>query len=339
MKQMKSAIVGCGNIYPVHAEALKNMKKTKLEYMIDIKKERAKKAAQKYNCSYLTDYKKLLKKNIDVVHICTPHHLHRPMAVDFLKAGINVLVEKPMALNYNEAKKIIAVENKSSANLGVCFQNRFNENNQKAKKILQKKTLGEIKGIKAIVSWHRGKDYYLKDEWRGKYETEGGGVLINQAIHTLDLVQWFGGKVESLKANVDTRVLEKIIDVEDTVDATLFFDNQAVAIFYATNTFSSNSPIEIVIDCEKGSLRLFDDQLIIKKGEQIKAFQEENDTNYKKYWGYGHKKLIKAFYQDLRNKSSDNTISAQEGIKTLELIKFINKSAQKDKKYYLNGGN
>jgi len=259
------------------------------------------------------------------------------MAIKFLKENINVLVEKPLALNYEDGRKLIKAAAKSKAQLGVSFQNRFNENNQRAKKIINDGSLGKIKGIKGLVTWHRDKDYYLKDEWKGFYDTEGGGVLINQAIHTLDLIQWFGGTVEAVKGNIDTRVLDKVIEVEDTADATLYFKDGFTGIFYATNAFSSNSPIEIEIDCEKGNMRLFDDQLIIKKENQLDSFIENNDSDYKAYWGYGHQILIDSFYDDLENEIKENTITAAEGIKTLELIKGINTSSKTGKKYYLKG--
>ncbi|RAK05462.1 putative dehydrogenase [Halanaerobium saccharolyticum] len=337
MKKLKAAIIGCGNIYPVHADILASKENVELKHMIDIKENRAQKAAEKYNCEYLTDYSKLLDKELDVVHICTPHFLHSPMAIKFLESEINVLVEKPLALNYAEGRKLIQAAEKSRAHLGVAFQNRFNENNQRAKKILEAETLGKITGIKGLVTWHRDRDYYLNDEWKGFYKTEGGGVLINQAIHTLDLIQWFGGPVKAARGNVDTRVLDDVIEVEDTADATLFFEADFNGIFYATNAFSSNSPIEIEIDCEKGSMRLFEDQLLIKKDGQIDNFKENSDTDYKAYWGYGHQRLIDGFYQDIWNDTQSNTINAQEGIKTLELIKAINTSSKNRSKYYLTG--
>ncbi|PUU93474.1 Gfo/Idh/MocA family protein [Halanaerobium sp.] len=337
MEKLKSAIIGCGNIYKVHADALQKNENAELKYVVDIREERAKTAAEKYNCSYIIEYEELLEKDIDVVHICTPHFLHSPMAVKFLEADINVFVEKPMALNYEEGIKIIEALRGSQAKLGVCFQNRFNNINQQTKKILESGRLGAIKGIKGFVTWNRDEEYYLKDDWKGFYETEGGGVLINQAIHTLDLMQWFGGPVEAVKGNVDTRVLKEVIEVEDTAEATLYFEDGAVGIFYATNTFSQNSPIEIVIDCEKGSLRLYDDQLIVTKNRESKALiSSDNKGKYKSYWGNSHYKTIDNFYQDLIEGNYNNTVIAAEALKTLELIKNINQSASSQKKCYLN---
>ncbi|MFW5979531.1 MAG: Gfo/Idh/MocA family protein [Halanaerobium sp.] len=337
MEILKAAVIGCGNIYPVHADVLSSRENVELKYMVDIKKDKAQKAAEKYGCEYLTDYTELLNRNVDVVHICTPHFLHAPMAIKLLKENINVLVEKPLALNYEQGKELMNAAENSKAQLGVSFQNRFNENNQRAKKILKDGSLGKIKGIKGLVTWHRDKDYYLNDEWKGFYDTEGGGVLINQAIHTLDLIQWFGGTVKAVKGNIDTRVLDDVIEVEDTADATLYFKDDFNAIFYATNAFSSNSPVEIEIDCEKGNMRLFNDQLLVKKEDQLDSFKEKSDSGYKTYWGYGHQMLIDSFYNALQTKTKKNIITAAEAIKTLELIKGINTSAKTRKKYYLKG--
>ncbi|MEC9491033.1 MAG: Gfo/Idh/MocA family oxidoreductase [Halanaerobiales bacterium] len=332
MQKIKAAVIGCGNIYQVHADAIKEVENVELKYVVDIREERAKKAANRYNCSYFVEYEELLNKDIDVVHLCTPHFLHAPMAIKFLEVGINVFVEKPLALNFEEGQKIIAAQARSQAKLGVCFQNRLNKINQQAKKIIKKGQLGEIKGIKGVVTWQRSQDYYLRDDWKGFYETEGGGVLINQAIHTLDLMQWFGGRVKAVKGNIDTRVLNNVIEVEDTAEATLYFENGAIGIFYATNTFSQNSPVEIVIDCEQGSLRLFDNQLIITKCEQKRLISDDKQAEYKSYWGNSHYKIIELFYQDLIAGSNKNTVTAAEGLKTLTLIKYINQSAQKNKK-------
>ncbi|SIR31208.1 Gfo/Idh/MocA family protein [Halanaerobium kushneri] len=337
MKKLKSAIIGCGNIYKVHADALQELENAELKYVVDIREKRARNAAEGYNCDYIIEYEELLDKKIDVVHICTPHFLHSPMAVKFLEAGVNVLVEKPLALNYKEGNKIIETLSKSQTKLGVCFQNRFNNNNQQAKNILESGRLGKIKGIKGFVTWHRDQEYYLKDDWKGYYKTEGGGVLINQAIHTLDLMQWFVGPVKAIKGNVDTRVLNEIIEVEDTAEATLYFENGAVGIFYATNTFSQNSPVEIVIDCGKGSLRLFDDQLLITDNKESKSIiNTTSGGKYKSYWGNSHYKLIKTFYQDIIAGYYTETVNATEGLKTLELIQYINQSAINQKKCYLS---
>ncbi|MFW5985398.1 MAG: Gfo/Idh/MocA family protein [Halanaerobiaceae bacterium] len=328
------AIIGCGNIFGVHAEAVQKYKNAELKAVVDIKKEKAVKAAAKYDCSYFTDYQEMLKeKEIDVVHICTPHYLHAPMSIDSLKAGKHVLVEKPMAENLDNAQKMIEVKNRHpEQHLGIVFQNRYNTTSQKARQLIQKGELGKLKGIKGIVTWYRNDDYYLQDEWRGKWETEGGGVLINQAIHTLDLVQWLGGELEAVKGNFDTRVIESI-EVEDTADATLFFKDDKKGIFFASNCFSTNSPVEIVIHGEEGLLKLQNNNLILEKEDgSIDLRSEEGNDEFKSYWGQGHESLISDFYNNIRENRQDY-VTAEEGIKSIEIIHGIYESSKNDQKY------
>jgi hypothetical protein len=172
------------------------------------------------------------------------------------------------------------------------------------------------------VTWHRDKEYYVNSSWRGRFETEGGGVLINQAIHTLDLMQWFGGKVDSIKGHVDTSVLEDIIEVEDTANATIYYENGAIGIFYATNTFTTNSPVEIQMDFEKGSLRLCGGKLVLSqnKSETLVVDDSKKNIKYKSYWGYSHEKQINEFYKAVLNKAYSGYVSIKEGNKAIKMI-------------------
>lgn len=329
MEKLKIAVIGCGNIFPVHADLITAWEQADLMAVVDIEKSRAKKAADKYNCAYYTNYKEMLKnERLDIVHICTPHYQHSSMAIDFMENSLDVLVEKPVALNSQRAAKMIKVAKNTGRRLGVVFQNRFNENNIKAKEILRSGRLGPIKGIKAIITWHRDEEYYLQDEWRGKFATEGGGVLINQAIHTLDLMQWFVGEMESVKGHVDTRCLQSVIEVEDTAEANIFFKNGSHGIFYASNCFSANSPIQIEIVCKKGSILLEGGNLQIDSNEIADQYIDTKTTTYKSYWGYGHKTLIEGFYKDVLAGTNKYTISAEEGIKSLQLIEGIYESSK-----------
>src|SRR5690554_994027 len=338
MNKLRSAIIGCGNIHEAHADSIKNNEDAELVAVVDIKENRAKRTAIKYGCKYFQDYLELKNLDLDVVHICTPHDLHVSMAINMMKNGYDVLVEKPIALNLKEANKMNNFSKKSGRRLGVVFQNRFNKNSQYVKKIIQKKEMGKILGIKGFVTWHRDKDYYLKDEWRGSYNTEGGGVLISQAIHTLDLIQWFGGKIDSVKGSRDIRVLDDIIEVEDTAEATLYFADNTVGLFYATNCFSTNSPVEIEIHFEKGIVRLIGNKLIVNNKEINFSDDKNRNDSYKNYWGYGHEKLIDGFYKDILHKTNLFTIDGSEGIKSLKLIEGINISHKTGKKYDLYSG-
>ncbi|MDP4090155.1 MAG: Gfo/Idh/MocA family oxidoreductase [Bacillota bacterium] len=330
MKKLRSAIIGCGNIHVNHAKALMNSDFGELAAVVDINENRAKAAAEKYNCKYYLDYKEMLKdNNIDVVHICTPHFLHSTMAIDSIAAGKHALVEKPVAVSVERAMEMIAAKDKYKKHLAVAFQNRYNNTSLKAKEIIEQGTLGKVRGLKAIVTWSRDKNYYLNDEWRGKWETEGGGVLINQAIHDLDLLQWFGGPMDSIKGNADLRVLNDVIEVEDTADATIRFKSGAVGIFYATNCYSMNSSVLIEIHLEDGMLRIEEGELfLIRDGAKtLLCSDTSSDSTAKSYWGEGHRKMIKSFYESIMNDDTKGYVTGEESIKSLQIIEGIYKSS------------
>ncbi len=324
MNRLNAAIIGCGAIHGNHANPIISCPEANLVAVCDINEEKARAVAEKYNCRFYTDYKEMLDQaDIDVVHICTPHYVHAPMAVDAMRKGKHVLTEKPMAMTPEEAREMIRVSEETERVLGVCFQNRYNATSVKIKELLESGKAGRILGAKAFVTWHRDEKYYTESGWRGTWETEGGGVLINQAIHTLDLLQWFLGDIESIHANVDTRLLKGVIAVEDTAEATIRYRNGASALFYATNCYPANSPVEIEIICENATIKLSDQLTIKYKDGETETVSEENPkTGEKSYWGSSHKYLIHDFYKKL-SEGAPFGIDGKAGIKALEMIRAI----------------
>jgi UDP-N-acetyl-2-amino-2-deoxyglucuronate dehydrogenase len=330
MNKLKAAIIGCGAIYRNHADALVDSQFAELKLVVDINEERAKQAAQDYNCIYSTDFYKVLEdKTIDVIHLCTPHYLHGVMAKAAMKSGKHVFTEKPMSISTKEAKEMIKDSKEYNRHLAVCFQNRYNNTSVKAKEILEGGSLGSIKGVKGFVTWYRDENYYTESGWRGSFSTEGGGVLINQSIHTIDLIQWLAGGITRVKANVDTRKLDKVIEVEDTADATFVFNNGSHGIYYATNCYSTNSPVEIEIHCEKGMIQLKDEQLYvtIDGKTELVASDKIGNNKYKSYWGLSHSIHINNFYRGVIEDNSEYYVTGEEGIKTLEIIEAIYRSS------------
>lgn len=328
-KALNAAIIGCGTIYKNHAEAVTALDNVRLYAVCDIDAQKAQQASAQYGCSFYTDYHELLRdENIDVVHICTPHYLHATMAIEAMKNGIHVLTEKPIATSVEDALSMVTAAQETGMSLGVCFQNRYNATSQRIKEILHPDISGAILGAKALVTWHRDEKYYSESSWRGSLEKEGGGVLINQSIHTIDLIQWFMGRMTAVKAHVDTRLLQGIIEVEDTADATFLFENGSSCVFYATNNYAANSPIEIEIVCERAVITLRD-KLIISYADGKTEVVEENDkaTGSKAYWGCSHEALIRDFYDALQL-NRPFAVDGLEGIKAIEIIKAIYKSSE-----------
>ncbi|RCX18610.1 putative dehydrogenase [Fontibacillus phaseoli] len=333
--QIGSAIVGAGAISPLHADSIAKLNGVHLKMMVDNDPGKAAEAAEKYHCEAAGDMQTLLdREDIQVVHLCTPHHLHAGMAIGLLRSGKHVLTEKPMAHHLHAAEALLREASRSPAQLGIAFQNRYNASSRKIREIIDAGTLGRLLGLKGIVTWDRGPAYYTSSPWRGRWATEGGGVLINQAIHTLDLLQWFGGEVASIHGSASTDALGDTIEVEDTAHAHIRFTNGARALFYATNAYVSNSPVELELVFEQGVLQQRNDCLhLIQHGcetllcEPPITLDEQGLVTGKSYWGTSHQLLIEDFYDHVRS-GTRFPIHAGEGIKTLRLIADLYASSQ-----------
>ncbi|WP_342422730.1 Gfo/Idh/MocA family oxidoreductase [Paenibacillus sp. FSL E2-0178] len=329
MNPIGAAIIGCGAIAPLHARAIASIDYARLLAVVDSDPVQAAQSAQDYGCEGLTDYKQLLERaDIGIVHLCTPHHLHAGMAVELLKAGKHVLTEKPMALDVPSARLIQAAADQAEGQLGVVFQNRYNDPSVRIKTMIDSGELGALICMKGVVTWTRSSDYYKNSSWRGRWATEGGGVLINQTIHTLDLLQWFGGEISSVKGSVTIDVLNDVIEVEDSAHACISFKNKVRGLFYGTNAYGVNSPVELELVFEQGTLLQRRDCLYLLKDGQETLLSEPatGSTGGKSYWGTGHSRLIHDFYAHIRD-GRKFWIDAAEGIKALELIDGIYKSS------------
>ena len=336
---MKVCIVGCGAIGPVHARAVCNAKNAELYAVCDNNKERADSLSEKYKVKVFYDFDEMLCDNeIDSVHICTPHYLHVPMAKKVLEKGKYVILEKPAAINYAELDELCEYDKKYPKKLGFILQNRRNKRIQVLKDcILNDAGKGNFIGAKAFHMWSRTPEYYANDSWRGKWSTEGGGALINQAVHSLDLVDWLCGGISAVRASISTKLLDDCIEVEDTVDALLDLKNGARACFYAVNTYTQNSPVNIEINYENVTYRYADEYLYrIKKGQIPEIIAGENvDVGWKNYWGDGHLGVIDSFYNVMCGEDGEY-ISLSDGISSAKAVLAIYESAKNGgKKVYI----
>jgi len=316
---MKISLIGCGGIGKVHAQVIAESGHTFLS-CCDEKPAQAEAFAQAYGCTPYACLRDMLDAETpDVIHICTPHYTHVPLAVYALKRNIHVVLEKPAASFASDIDVLLDAADRSAAQTAVCFQNRYNASSQYAKQFLADKQLGSIIGARAFVSWSRRGGYYTDSDWRGSLNTEGTSVLINQSIHTLDLVQYLIGQeprvVEGSTAN---RTLKGVINTEDTAEACLTFDGNVTAIFHATVAYRSDAAITVEILCEDGTLAIDGDDIIVtnKDGQTKPALTRAADALGKSYWGSGHKAIITDFYQHLEA-GKKFPLDAREGCKAL----------------------
>jgi predicted dehydrogenase len=233
MKKLHFGIVGVGNIAPLHALAIQALPEAELVAVVTRNAERGQAFTEKYGGVWQPDYAELLQRpEVDAVAICTPHDLHAPMAIAAALAGKHVLCEKPMARTTAECDAMIEACDRAGVTLGVVFQSRFEPLSLQLKRLLDEKTLGRILWSSANTIWYRSDDYYRSGLWRGTWAHEGGGVLINQAIHAIDLMLWLTGMPDRVTAQ--TRTLNHAIEVEDGVIAMLEYADNRLGLIQAT---------------------------------------------------------------------------------------------------------
>lgn len=330
MRTRHAAIIGGGAIHTCHVEALRHVPSVVLRAIVDIDGDKGKKLAADYGCQFYQDYREMLLDDvIDVVHICTPHDWHKPMILAALAAGKQVFCEKPMVMSALDVAEIQAAASAAERHVGICYQNRLNPSSLAIADCIAQNTLGNMRAIKAVLTWSRFGDYYTASPWRGSFATEGGSLLINQAIHTLDLMQWFGQGVSRLKGVVDNALHEDEIDTEDSAMATMQFNNGARGLFYASNCHVSDSPLLMELEFERGMLRLTDNELWqICGDERLRlACDASPDGVGKSYWGVGHQQAIGQFYRALDHAATEPYCGINEAAKSLQMVNAIYQSS------------
>lgn len=313
---MRSAIIGLGVIGKVHA-SLAVAKGNEIVALCDTDESRALYAKEAWakDAEIYTDYKEMLAKaKPDVVHICTPHYLHADMVIEALSRGVNVLCEKPLCIRYEDIGRILTAEEASSAILGVCHQNRYLAPNLFAKDYLKDKTLLAAHGS---VVWKRDAAYYAKDAWRGKWETEGGGTLINQALHTLDLTMWFSGDPEAVLATTANLTLKNEIEVEDTVFAR--FEGDVPFTFLGTNTAAADLPVQITLHLSDHTVLTVLPSTVLINGVPVPSASVNKKSYGKECYGSGHETLIADFYACAKE-GRRFPIDGREGARVIRLI-------------------
>ncbi|RLF14151.1 MAG: gfo/Idh/MocA family oxidoreductase [Thermoprotei archaeon] len=326
-KLVRAAVVGLGAIGPVHIKGYLQCEHAELVAVCDTRKELVKKWSKELKVDGYTSYIELLKReDIDAVSICTPHYLHAPMTIAAAVHGKHVLVEKPMATSLMEADEMIKACREAGVKLGVIFQSRFAEGPRKVKKAIEEGKLGKIVMAEAIVKWFRSDTkYYHADKWaeswRGKWSTEGGGALINQAIHTIDLFQWFLGPVDHLYGLYGTYT--HTIEVEDAAVAVLKFKNGALGVIEGTVSMPKEYQVtRISILGSKGYVVLDGTEIKVWKVEGEEIAKEEKEEGVKETLKVApdlHALQIKDFVESIIE-NREPLVNGEEGRKSLEII-------------------
>lgn len=324
----RAAVIGLGDISSIHLAAIAGNPEIELCAVCDIASEAEKRAPE--GVPFFTDYKEMLREAApDCVHVCLPHYLHYPVSKDCAEHGVNVFCEKPVALNTAQALEFAELEAEHpELHLGICLQNRLNESVEMLKDIIESGEYGKVRGTKGIVLWARPKQYYDSKPWRGKWETAGGGCMINQSVHTLDLLYFLGGPIKSLRASV-SQLLDYGIEVEDTVAAQLVYENGAKGLFMATNANYKNESVQLSVQLEKAEFAIIENVLyrIREDGSREELCKDARLPGSKFYYGASHAKLIARFYQALEE-GTDHYIHVRDAVMSVRLIDAVQEAGR-----------
>lgn len=253
-------IVGCGVIAPTHAEAIAATEGTHLVAVCDVDPEKAQKIGEKYDVPYYTDLSAFSQHpGLEVACVCVPSGLHAQVGIPLAKSGKHLLVEKPIDVTVQAAKALIQACEEAQVKLGVISQHRFAPDVLKVREAVQNGELGTLVLGEAFIKWYRTQKYYDSADWRGTYELDGGGALMNQGIHYIDLLQWIMGPVVSVKAATITRTHQ--IEVEDVGVAILRFANGALGSITGSTSVYPGLPERLEIHGSDGTAIIESDKI------------------------------------------------------------------------------
>ncbi len=337
-RKLNWAVIGCGAISKSHCDAIMVAEETELYAVCDIIEEKAKAKAEIYGVKNIyTDYKEMLKNpEIDVVSICTPSGMHGEMAVEVARAGKHVLVEKPMEITKAKIDKMIEELEATNVKVGCVFQRRTEAKFEKVKEAVESGRFGKLLLAEASMKMYRSQAYYDSGEWRGTWELDGGGCLMNQAVHMIDLFIWLAGKPKKISAKC--RTLARNIEVEDTVVATLEFENGAIGTLVGATSVTPAQAQKLHFHFENGSITVGDNGIeqwaILDSDEGIPEVVEPTfggvSSDPTKLPATSHVIMVK----DLANAINNDTkpmITPREGRVAVDFILDIYESSKGNK--------
>ncbi|MBN1639973.1 MAG: Gfo/Idh/MocA family oxidoreductase [Anaerolineae bacterium] len=258
MGKLRWGIIGCGVIAPSHADSVVGSEYADLVAVCDIDSEKGAEFAERYGgVAFYRDYHEMLRDGgLDAVSICTPSGLHSEMTIAAAEAGVNVLCEKPMAITVPQIDAMMAAVEKTGIKLEVIFQRRTYQITQTVREAVQSGVLGQLTLADAYLKYYRSPAYYQSADWRATWALDGGGALMNQGVHGIDVLTWIMGDVESVYAKASAKVRD--IEVEDTCVALVTFANGAYGVIEGTTSSNPGEPTTFYFHGEKGTIVLSD---------------------------------------------------------------------------------
>jgi UDP-N-acetyl-2-amino-2-deoxyglucuronate dehydrogenase len=330
---MNFAIVGCGFIAKKHATSIDKIDGARLVAVCDKVPATMEFYKEQYDAKTYTEIEQMIEnEDIDVVCICTPSGFHASISVQIAEAKKHIIVEKPIAMTIEDTDKIIDACNVNNVKLAVVHPNRFRPVVQELRKIMDQGLLGKISHASCIVNWNRNQEYYDQAPWRGTKQHDGG-VLMNQAIHNLDLLLWFMGNPAQVFSMEATRF--RNIEAEDVSVGTIKFDSGALGTVEASTTvYPKNYEESITLFGEKGTVKIGGTNALYFEHLDIKDMTDKDIEDLKESinadpWGTpGHQWIIEDMINAI-NENREPAVTGEDGRRVLELVLNFYESAEK----------
>lgn len=331
---MRVGILGGGNISDTHARAARAIPGVEIAAVYGTNREKAQRLVDLYGGVRYDDLDRFLDhRPLDIVAIGSPSGLHAEQALAAIRRGLHVLSEKPLDVTTERIDKVIEAAERAAIKVGVFFQDRLKPDIAQVKSLIASGALGNPIFASGRVRWYRPPDYYTASKWRGTWKLDGGGALMNQAIHTVDLVQWLFGPVSRVSATVATRLHD--IEVEDTAAAVLDFTSGAIGVIEATTSLFPGYPRRLEVTGSEGTVIVEGDTIVqrdlrgsTEPGGGGPAVRLENVASPVVSDASAHQRVLEDFIAAIRDDRTPAT-DGREGRRSVELIETIYAAARK----------
>ncbi|WP_320128615.1 Gfo/Idh/MocA family oxidoreductase [uncultured Sphaerochaeta sp.] len=341
MKTIGFGVIGCGFIGKLHARVIARTKGAKLIAVVDQDEKEAKNVSANFACQFHTDYHTLFSNpEVDAIVICLPSGLHSVVALEAANAKKHILCEKPIDIEVSRAEQMVAAACSNGVAFGCIMQHRFDKPIELLKQYIDSGKLGKVLWGSAKTIWYRD-DVYFSNPWRGTWKYDGGGALINQSIHYIDLLLYIMGKPKSVSAKCRT-LLHSQIETEDVGVANIEFENGAIGTIEGTTVAYPGLFAELAIYAEKGSVIIKNDELLFYQ------FMDGKDENFEKLMSpskanalnvspdideESHARQYQDFVEAIQNGRSPR-VTGKDALASLALIKSIYVASDKKEEVY-----
>ena len=340
MSSIRFAIIGAGMISELHAKVISEMDDAQVVAVYSRDLERARNLTDKYGGDPTTDFDGLIARDdVDAVSVCTASGEHALYGIPAAEAGKHVMVEKPIDISLDKADALISACEQNGVKLGVIFLLRFLDLSQEVKKALDDGVLGKLVMADCYMKFYRPQEYYDNSRWKGTIALDGGGALINQGVHGLDLLLYLAGDIASVQAYTSVLAHENI-EVEDTCVAAVKYTNGALGVIQATTSVHPDFQQRIELHGTEGTIIVEGtEDLWIEHWETFKEGKRETESKtievsgahaVLEEGGEGHQRQFEDFIVAIRE-GKEPLVNGQEGRRSLAVVRAVYNSAQSSK--------